>query len=198
MKKLLLISFLLGNQLYAQQTQECFGDPTPLANHQGRLVSQIKMAKEYFMVSEDPSVVGTYQERTQKLMVEVKSVFDYFINQRTNEYKNVLCKFRNEKTCTNGTHRLKTCDDRLVVPNIYTLVVNSVEKTQSGDLKSFSQNGNTFLFSAGRSSPGRATAFVSVMARYSDSHIKNIIDNELQSVRTELNKLNLPTDLSTE
>jgi hypothetical protein len=197
MKKLFLsLTICFFYCVSGAQPAQCFTQLTPFSNHKGKMVSQVKMAKEYFMNSTDPAAGNTYEERTANLKNEAKSIFAYYVTQRTNELKTILCKFREEKTCTNGTHSLKVVYGSLTIPDNYIMMPETIEKTQSGDLKAFSINGNRIDFGAGRSSPGRAVAFVSVLARYTDGYISTFIENELAQVRVELNSLNLPTDLA--
>jgi hypothetical protein len=146
------------------------------------------------MESTDPSIVSTFEERTQKLKERVQQKLQHFEAQRTAEYKNIVCSYSETKTCTNGTHRLKTCDAQLTVPPIMAIIESSIRKTESGDLKKFSRSGNTFYFAAGRSSPGRATAFVSVQARYSDAYVEEQIAREIATLKAALNNLAIPTE----
>jgi hypothetical protein len=190
MFKFFVVLYFFSIPVWAQCTQAI----SPITPHQAELLADLTIAKEYYMKSEDPSQVGTFEQRSGRLAARVKEKLGYFSLQRQNEYKNIVCSFSAEKTCTNGTHHLKTCGSSLVVPQQYSIIEASIKKTQNGDLKAYARNGNTFNFAAGRSSPGKATAFVSTDARYSDDYIKSNVGQEMTIVRAALTGAGIPTD----
>lgn len=184
-----LVAILVSSQAWSACTQEISSVDT----YRRELLADLTLAKKYYLESTDPSVVGTFEERSSKLNERVTQKLEFFTNQRSNEYKNIVCSFRAEKTCTNGTHKLKTCDESLVVPAEFSIIEDSIEKTKDGDLKSYNRSGNTFSFSAGRSSPGKANAFVSARARYSDTYVKGKVESELADIKKALNNAGVPT-----
>ncbi|MBV7527149.1 MULTISPECIES: hypothetical protein [unclassified Pseudomonas] len=188
MRYLWLVALFFSSASWAA---DCTQVISSLESHKKELVADLTIAKKYFMESTDPSVVGTFEERTARLNERTQQKLGYFQAQRTSEYGNIVCKFRKEKTCTNGTHKLKTCGEQLVVPSEYSII--SVDKTANGDLKKYSQSGNTFDFAAGLSSPGKATAYVSVQARYSAQYIQEQVTKDSEQVKIAINNAGIPT-----
>lgn len=194
MKKGIIAALMLvgSTAVFADGLQRCTAAVSPVTAYKGELISDIKIAKDYYINSNDPSAGRTLEERTTNLKKHIDRKIDQFVGHRSREYQAVECTFYAEKTCTNGKHRLKTCGQSLMIPDNYAIQV--VTKTQNGDLKSFSQIGNSFEFSAGRSSPGKATAFVRVTARYTEQFTKAQIDGEVRDIKQDLNQLKIPTE----
>lgn len=207
MKKIffgIAISVLAGLSAQAQLIanpdnvkEEVFNQVPNLSNIKGTIITNIRIAKEYFMNSTDQAAGHSYQERWSNLLNEVRRNFSGFKSSRTSDYGKVSYTFTDHIECKKSGHdgNLKLCGHTMPINEGCT--ITSIEKTQNGNLKKWERRGNTFIYAAGKTKPGTARIDVKIKAVYSPEYItKTLLENDLNRIRAELNSLNLPTDLS--
>lgn len=207
MKKLLLIGMtiiLFITDINAQLTsnpygikEEVFNQVSELSNHQGVIVTSIKLAKEYYMNSTDPAAGNTFQQRRANLLKEVKNMFADFKSTRTTEYQKVSYIFTDFIKCKKSGNdgNLKLCWHVMSINEGCS--ITRIEKTENGNMKKWERTGNTFSYAAGKTSPGTAKVDVQIKANYSAPYITTgLLENDLKLIRAALDVLNLPSDLS--
>ena len=207
MKKIffgIAISVLAGLSAQAQLIanpdnvkEEVFNQVPNLSNIKGTIITNIRIAKEYFMNSTDQAAGHSYQERWSNLLNEVRRNFSGFKSSRTSDYGKVSYTFTDHIECKKSGNdgHLKLCGHTMPINEGCT--ITNIEKTQNGNLKRWERKGNTFIYAAGKTKRGNATINVKIQAVYSPKYItETLLENDLNQIRAELNSLNLPTDLS--
>jgi hypothetical protein len=203
LKNALLVCLLLTGLLAKAQshlTSQVSNTPPPLSQSSGDMVSEIKMAKEYYMNSSAPDAGQTYDERKKNLSVRIKKIFEEFSTKRTNQYKEVRIVFEDFDWKTNGT--ITTTAN--IPANTYTFY--KMKRTMNGDWK-----GGPTINGADRTGwfegdiPGGAVSWRTgghhhsethwtIWARYSDNYVASLVDQDVRSVKSTLQSMNLPTE----
>jgi hypothetical protein len=202
-KNLLLLCFLLPAFFAKAQshlTTQVSNTAPPVSQLSGDMVSEIKMAKEYYMTSNAPDAGQTYDERKKNLSTRTRKIFEDFSTKRTNQYKEVRIVFTDYDWKTNGT--ITTTAN--IPANVYTFY--QMQRTTNGDWK-----GGPSINGADRSGwfsgdiPGGAVSWRTgghhhsethwtIRARYADNYISSLVDQDVRSVKSTLQSMNLPTD----
>lgn len=183
-----------------------FENPLPNGvDYSNEIISQVKVAKEYFMTSTDVAAGRTYEERVRNLSIAVKKLFENFLIRRRPQYEAVRFNFSGSDWATGKT----TPKTEYIETNKYVFykieksptggdwkggpVINGVDKRDwiDGDI----DGGDVYWKTGGH---GRATTSWKIYARYSIAGINFLVEQELIEIRRQLHMLSLPSDLFVE
>ena len=195
-KEQLLESFLSGEQI-PRITSNPVSPVNPINLE---LISKAKLAKDYYMYSpEAPG--GTFDERLKNLLTNIKILLSEYIEIRKSQYQRVTFEFSGSDWAT-GHHADKT---EVISVNTYTFT--SILKSPTGgdwkggpiingiDRKDWDEGeiegGNVKWTTGGH---GRAITWWKISAKYSILFIDRIVNQELLTLKIELNKLSIPTE----
>lgn len=195
---LFFCTLLLSCVSFANETVP--DQPRPLSYYSGELISQVKLAKEYYMTSTDPAAGNTFEERTANLSKKIKSLFETFKQTRTQEYRTLSFQFKGSDWAT-GKHTPKT----VTIP-ANTYIFSKIVRTTNGDWK-----GGPVINGVNRASwfegdiPGGSVRWVTgghgkaktnwtITARYSDSYITSLTANDTTALKNMLNAQGLPSE----
>jgi len=198
---LLVALALFPTMLFGQAapTTKVTNQVHPLNELSGEMVSQVKLAKEYFMTSSDPAAGKDFEERTANLSKRIVQIFQNFRNNRKGEYEKVGFVFSSSDWAT-GKHTPKT----VAIP-ADTYIFYQIERTTNGDWKGGPTingidrkdwktgdipGGNVWWVTGGH---GSAQTFWNINARYDQAYISSTIDSEIVAIKGQLHALNLPT-----
>jgi len=195
-----ILSLLLLFSISTAKSQTITNQVPSLSEFSGEIVSKVKLAKEYYMTSQDPDAGNTFEERTANLSKKIKSLFKEFREKRTTQYQNVQIVFTGSDWAT-GKHTSKT----VTIPkNVY--IFTKIVRTTNGDWK-----GGPDINGVNRAEwfegdiPGgsvtwttgghrRAETFWTINAKYTSDYISSTIGIEEKSIKQMLNSQNLPTE----
>lgn len=195
-----ILSLLLLFSISIAKSQTITNQVPPLSEFSGEIVSKVKLAKEYYMTSNDADAGRTFDERTANLSKKIKALFQEFREKRTVQYQNVQIVFTGSDWAT-GKHTSKTVD---IPKNTYTFTkivrttngdwkggpnINGVDRSKwfEGDIP----GGSVTWVTGGH---GRAETQWTINAKYSEGYISSTISNEEKNIKQTLHSLNLPTD----
>jgi|GEM_PF-5261179 len=200
-KNLLVILAMFPAMVFAQATPttKVTNQVRPLNELSGEMISQVKLAKEYFMTSLDPAAGKDFEERTTNLSKRIANIFQKFKSNRTTEHEQVRFVFSSSDWAT-GKHTPKT----VAIP-ANTYIFYQIERTTNGDWKGGPTingidrtgwttgdipGGNVWWVTGGHR---RAETFWNINARYDQAYISLVIDKEIVAIKAQLHALNLPT-----
>ncbi|GAA4336426.1 hypothetical protein GCM10023149_45190 [Mucilaginibacter gynuensis] len=174
--------------------------PTP-QSHLQNLVSKGKTAKDYYLTSTDPAAGSSFKERMDNLKAYIKEEFKSFSSKRALEYATLEWTFSSFDWAT-GHHATKT-----EVIAINTYIFTKISRTTNGDWKGGPiingvdqktwisgdiAGGNVTWTTGGH---GKAETKWTIWAKLDNEYILNMIQNELNNIKAQLNLLNVPTDV---
>lgn len=193
---LIALFFITTTTLIAQDLPSSCENPVPVFSDaiKGKITSQVKTAYNYFMNSLDPSVGNTYTQRTANFNAEVANTFQAFMTARRNEYRNSICTYYKTTKANPGNNK----GNDITVQNGFYLMIETLERTTNGDWKGGpSYNSSVYPSSMSWVTGGHKTSntFAKIKAKYKEDFIQNMILNEMDLVRKELNNSGIPVDL---
>ncbi|WP_326980987.1 hypothetical protein VUJ46_11860 [Chryseobacterium sp. MYb264] len=200
MKPRIISAFILMLCIYSFQAQDL---PTGCKNQadtfndimKGKITSEVRAVHLYYFGSEKPQAGSTYNEKAENLQKEIKRIFQAFMKARREEYKKTVCSYYKTDWNQAGKSSFRTLT---VQPGFY-LLKKTLKRTTNGDWKGgpdWTQD-ESFPTSITWKTGGnkKNETFVDIKAMYNEDYIKNIIIEELNSARKELNSIGIPTEI---
>lgn len=198
--KLIALSLFLISNLAIAQSPKITNQVSSLSEYSGKIVSKVKLAKDYYMTSTDSAAGRNFEERTANLSIKIKMLFQDFREKRTIQYQNVAIEFSGSDWAT-GKHTSKTVS----IPSD-TYIFTKIVRTTNGDWKkgptinNVDRNkwfegdipGGSVTWTTG--GHGKAKTNWTINARYSQEYIKSSINSEEKNIKQILNSQNLPTE----
>lgn len=154
----------------------------------GKITSEIIIAKEYYF---DPAnQEGSLEERRTKLNEVIKTVFNKFFSDRTQEYEKITCKYHgiDWNQAGNSSWRTITCDLG------FAFVPHTIERTMNGDWKDGPKyNADYTSLSWKTGGHRRSETYVNIDAKY--ANVKAKVNDELNQAREVLHDAGIPTNV---
>lgn len=165
------------------------------------LISRGKLAKDYFMTSTDEAAGKTFDERMGNLAKRIRVSLQEFAAKRTQHYKETRIQFSGSDWAT----RKHTPKLEEIAADTY--IFTAIERTRNGDWKGGPTiagvdragwtggdipGGSVWWVTGGH---GHAETYWKIDARYADSYIARVVNEEVGRARKRLNVLNIPADL---
>lgn len=199
-KKLTHTILILLFSISLLKSQEITNAPSPLSESITEMTSKIRLAKDYYMNSQDEDAGKTFEQRTAKLSERIKFLFKDFKDKRAEQYRNVGITLSGSDWAT-AHHATKT---ETIPSNIY--IFTKIERTRNGDWKGgpIINGADRYNWSEGdipggsvtwvTGGHGKAQTYWRITAKYTTDHISNKINDEQKTIKQSLYAVNLPAD----